>query len=79
MDASNLLKPLLARGELRCIGATTLKEYKLYIEKDKVGEQDLVLSPSVCLSVSPSVCVSPCLSSCLSFVFLHISLSSSLR
>ena len=39
MDASNLLKPLLARGELRCIGATTLKEYKLYIQKDKVCKQ----------------------------------------
>lgn len=34
MDASNLLKPMLARGELHCIGATTLDEYKKYIEKD---------------------------------------------
>lgn len=34
MDASNLLKPMLARGELHCIGATTLNEYRLYIEKD---------------------------------------------
>lgn len=34
MDAGNLLKPLLARGELHCIGATTLNEYRLYIEKD---------------------------------------------
>ena len=34
MDASNLLKPALARGELHCIGATTLKEYQKYIEKD---------------------------------------------
>ncbi|MDO5794214.1 MAG: Clp protease N-terminal domain-containing protein, partial [Turicibacter sp.] len=34
MDAGNLLKPLLARGELHCIGATTLKEYREYIEKD---------------------------------------------
>mmetsp|Transcript_1970 Transcript_1970/g.3277 ORF Transcript_1970/g.3277 Transcript_1970/m.3277 type:complete len:934 (-) Transcript_1970:120-2921(-) len=51
MDASNLLKPLLARGELRCIGATTLKEYKLYIEKDKALErrfqQVMVLPPTV--------------------------------
>jgi ATP-dependent Clp protease ATP-binding subunit ClpB len=39
MDASNLLKPMLARGDLRCIGATTLKEYKLYIEKDKALER----------------------------------------
>ena len=34
MDASNLLKPALARGELRCIGATTLNEYRQYVEKD---------------------------------------------
>ena len=39
MDAGNLLKPMLARGELRCVGATTLKEYKLYIEKDKALER----------------------------------------
>lgn len=39
MDASNLLKPMLARGELRCIGATTLTEYKQYIEKDKALER----------------------------------------
>jgi ATP-dependent Clp protease ATP-binding subunit ClpB len=51
MDASNLLKPLLARGELRCIGATTLKEYKMYIEKDKALErrfqQVMVQQPNV--------------------------------
>ena len=34
IDAANLLKPALARGELRCIGATTLNEYKKHIEKD---------------------------------------------
>ena len=34
MDAANILKPALARGELRCIGATTLDEYQKYIEKD---------------------------------------------
>ena len=33
MDASNMLKPALARGELHCVGATTLDEYKKYIEK----------------------------------------------
>ena len=33
MDASNILKPMLARGDLRCIGATTLNEYQKYIEK----------------------------------------------
>ncbi len=37
MDASNLLKPALARGQLRCIGATTIDEYRKYIEKDKVN------------------------------------------
>jgi len=39
MDASNLLKPALARGELRCIGATTLDEYRQHIEKDKALER----------------------------------------
>ena len=39
MDAGNLLKPMLARGELRCIGATTFKEYKQYIGKDKALER----------------------------------------
>ncbi|PID77775.1 MAG: ATP-dependent chaperone ClpB [Deltaproteobacteria bacterium] len=39
MDASNMLKPSLARGELRCIGATTLNEYKKYIEKDSALER----------------------------------------
>ncbi len=39
MDASNLLKPALARGTLHCIGATTLKEYKKYIEKDAALER----------------------------------------
>ena len=34
MDAANLFKPLLARGKLRCIGATTLAEYRKYVEKD---------------------------------------------
>ena len=39
MDASNLLKPALARGELHCIGATTLNEYRKYIEKDAALER----------------------------------------
>jgi ATP-dependent Clp protease ATP-binding subunit ClpB len=51
MDASNLLKPMLARGELHCIGATTLNEYKKYIEKDAALERRfqpvLVDQPSV--------------------------------
>ncbi len=51
MDAGNLLKPLLARGELHCIGATTLNEYRLYIEKDAALERRfqpvLVPEPSV--------------------------------
>ena len=39
MDAANLLKPMLARGELRCIGATTLAEYRQYMEKDAAFER----------------------------------------
>ena len=39
MDAGNLLKPMLARGELHCIGATTLNEYRKYIEKDAALER----------------------------------------
>ena len=39
MDAGNLLKPALARGELRCIGATTLEEYRKHVEKDKALER----------------------------------------
>ena len=51
MDAGNMLKPALARGELHCIGATTLDEYRKYIEKDAALERRfqkvLVLEPSV--------------------------------
>ncbi|MBI3796860.1 MAG: ATP-dependent chaperone ClpB [Deltaproteobacteria bacterium] len=51
MDASNLLKPMLARGELHCIGATTLDEYRKYVEKDRALERRfqpvLVEQPSV--------------------------------
>ncbi|KAI9002513.1 P-loop containing nucleoside triphosphate hydrolase protein [Hyaloraphidium curvatum] len=39
MDAANLLKPMLARGELRCIGATTIDEYRKYVEKDPAFER----------------------------------------
>jgi len=39
MDAANLLKPMLARGELRCIGATTIEEYRKYVEKDAAFER----------------------------------------
>ncbi|PHJ24895.1 chaperone protein [Cystoisospora suis] len=39
MDAGNILKPMLARGELRCIGATTLDEYRKYVERDKALER----------------------------------------
>src|SRR5207244_9103162 len=39
MDAGNLLKPMLARGELHCIGATTLDEYRKHIEKDAALER----------------------------------------
>jgi len=39
IDASNMLKPALARGELRCVGATTLNEYRKYVEKDAALER----------------------------------------
>ncbi|MBE9166140.1 ATP-dependent chaperone ClpB [Pleurocapsales cyanobacterium LEGE 06147] len=56
MDAGNLLKPMLARGELRCIGATTLDEYRKYIEKDAALERRfqavLVDEPSVVDTIS---------------------------
>ena len=39
MDAANLLKPMLARGELRCIGATTLSEFQQHVEKDPAFER----------------------------------------
>ena len=56
MDASNLLKPMLARGELRCIGATTLDEHRQHIEKDPALErrfqQVLVDQPTVEDSIS---------------------------
>ncbi|NNL75480.1 MAG: AAA domain-containing protein, partial [Desulfobacterales bacterium] len=51
MDASNMLKPALARGTLRCVGATTLNEYRKYIEKDAALERRfqpvMVLEPTV--------------------------------
>jgi len=56
MDAANLLKPMLARGELRCIGATTLDEYRKHVEKDPAFErrfqQVLVGEPSVLDTIS---------------------------
>lgn len=65
MDASNLLKPMLARGELRCIGATTLNEYKQNMEKDKALErrfqQVYVKQPNVedTVSLASVECRSP--------------------
>lgn len=51
IDAANMLKPMLARGELRCIGATTVEEYRKHIEKDRALERRfqpvLVLEPSI--------------------------------
>ena len=56
MDAANLLKPILARGEILCIGATTLKEYRMYIEKDGALERRfqkvLVQEPTVSDTIS---------------------------
>lgn len=63
MDAANLLKPMLARGELRCIGATTLDEYRKYVEKDPaferrfarvdVGEPSLLDTISILRGLTP--------------------------
>ena len=51
LDAGNMLKPMLARGEIDCIGATTLNEYRLYIEKDRALErrfqQIIIKEPTV--------------------------------
>jgi len=51
MDAGNMLKPALARGELQCVGATTIDEYRQYIEKDAALERRfqpvMVNEPSV--------------------------------
>jgi ATP-dependent Clp protease ATP-binding subunit ClpB len=56
MDASNILKPMLARGELHCIGATTLDEYRKHVEKDKALERRfqtvLVDEPDVAETIS---------------------------
>ncbi len=56
MDAGNILKPMLARGELRCIGATTLDEYRKYIEKDAALERRfqsvLINEPNVIDTIS---------------------------
>ncbi|OVA09809.1 ClpA/B family [Macleaya cordata] len=56
MDAANLFKPMLARGQLRCIGATTLEEYKKYVETDAAFErrfqQVYVAEPSVAETIS---------------------------
>nr|MBC8360318.1 AAA family ATPase [Candidatus Desulfatibia profunda] len=56
MDASNMLKPALARGTLRCVGATTLNEYRKYIEKDAALERRfqpvMVLEPTVADTIS---------------------------
>jgi ATP-dependent Clp protease ATP-binding subunit ClpA len=56
MDAANLLKPMLARGQLHCIGATTLAEYRKYVEKDAAFErrfqQVLVKEPTITETIS---------------------------
>ncbi len=56
MDAGNILKPMLARGEIDCIGATTLNEYRMYIEKDRALErrfqQVIIQEPTVADTIS---------------------------
>ena len=57
MDASNIIKPALSRGELQCVGATTLNEYRKYIEKDAALERRFqtvkVEAPTVEEAISP--------------------------
>ncbi|KAA6317423.1 Chaperone protein ClpB [termite gut metagenome] len=68
MDAANILKPALARGELRSIGATTLDEYQKYFEKDKALERrfqtglKIIGRVNVCKSVWQmwSCLITPC-------------------
>ncbi len=68
MDAANLLKPALARGELRCIGATTLAEYRQHIEKDTAFErrfqQVLSLNHVRSIPIVSSIVCSAALASC---------------
>lgn len=51
IDAANLLKPALARGELQCIGATTVTEYRRYIEKDAALERRFQVSSVLSVSM----------------------------
>lgn len=60
MDAANLLKPMLARGQLRCIGATTLKEYQKYIEKDAAFERRFQQVGGVFMVICERVLVTYC-------------------
>merc|ERR1711976_383371 len=53
MDASNLLKPALARGGLRCIGATTINEYRKYIEQDMIDQPSPEDSVSILRGLKP--------------------------
>ena len=53
MDASILLKPLLSRGELRCIGATTLDKYRKFIEKDPALERRFQQVSAACTAYTP--------------------------
>jgi len=57
MDASNMLKPALARGELRCVGATTLDEYRKYVEKDAALERRFQPVPVVEPSVEDTIAI----------------------
>ena len=58
MDAANLLKPMLARGELHCIGATTLDEYRMYIEKDVALERRFQKVPDKAIDLIDEACAS---------------------
>lgn len=74
MDAANLLKPMLARGTLRCIGATTLDEYRKYIEKDAAFERRFQQVPVNEPSVPEAISILRGIKDKCKFVFVEIGL-----
>jgi hypothetical protein len=60
LDFANMLKPALARGQLQCIGATTLDEYRQHIEPDPALSRRFQVRDNVCVWVRVCVCVRAC-------------------
>jgi ATP-dependent Clp protease ATP-binding subunit ClpB len=67
LDASNMFKPAFARGEIQCIGATTLDEYRQYIEKDGALERRFQMVYNICM------CMHACMHACM-YVFVYVSI-----